>query len=172
MKVFEVYHVYDVDGGFGDAIGTEELVAVFENFNDANDFMEKFRNPHVYESPYSDLTCGDLRIRECKVISHKEFDINSFDPVTEHYWWTNKYDRMRAERSLAYDHRAIFETPVDEYGRITKDLYIDCGDYDAGTSRDEILCEFNHNCEELGFTTDGISKIANKLFNPSTNAAV
>ena len=54
-KIYLVNHCFDVDGGFGDAIPQEEVICGFDNREDANEFVEKYSNPHIYDSPYASL---------------------------------------------------------------------------------------------------------------------
>ena len=74
--MFGVFHKYDVDGGFGDAISNEDLICVFKTVEEANDFVEKYENPHVYDVPYNELWCGTLEVRELPTV----FNEDSF-------WW-------------------------------------------------------------------------------------
>ena len=67
-KTYDVYHIYDIDGGFGDACYNESKVATFESKADAEDFVERFENPHVYGTPYDELNCGTLEIRESEIV--------------------------------------------------------------------------------------------------------
>lgn len=73
MKIYSVFHLYDVDGGVGDAIACEDLVASFERETDAKKFAEKMSNPHVYASPYDDLCCDEYAVRETELVLHKDF---------------------------------------------------------------------------------------------------
>lgn len=54
-KFYLVNHCFDVDGGFGDAILQEEVICGFDNREDADEFVEKYSNPHIYDSPYASL---------------------------------------------------------------------------------------------------------------------
>lgn len=76
MKVYNVYHTYDEDGGFGDAVSCTELVVSFEDEEDAKAFVEKYSNPHIYDRPYANLWEGRLSYEEIEVVLHKDFDIN------------------------------------------------------------------------------------------------
>ena len=76
MKIYNVYHLYDVDGGFGDAIPKSEMVAIFESKADAEAFVEKYNKPYVYDKPYDTLWCNEYVVTETEIISHKEFNIN------------------------------------------------------------------------------------------------
>lgn len=59
-----VKHYYEVDGGYGDAIDRYETVAIFRTRKDAEAFVKKFEDPHVYDIPYDELRCGILYIEE------------------------------------------------------------------------------------------------------------
>ena len=85
MKVYQVFHLYDVDGGFGDAVGQSEVIASFENKDDAIALCERLRNEHVYDKPYADLWCGCLAVEEFDIVSHKDFSIDNYKP--EDFWW-------------------------------------------------------------------------------------
>lgn len=94
MVVYEVVHRFDVDGGFGDAIGGEETFAIFASKKDAEDCVRKYSNPHVYDKPYDELWCGELNIREIYVIPEEEY-ISGWEPEkrkvkmleSRYYWW-------------------------------------------------------------------------------------
>ena len=89
MKVYSVYHRYDVDGGFGDAVPQEEHVATFESKTDAEMFVLKYSKPRVYAEPYNKLYCNEYVIRETEIISHAEFDINK-TPADYGVWLLQK----------------------------------------------------------------------------------
>lgn len=76
-KIYLVNHCFDVDGGFGDAILQEEVICDFDNREDADEFVEKYSNPHIYDSPYASLECGILRVEE----------LNMTPPDREDMWW-------------------------------------------------------------------------------------
>lgn len=76
-KIYLVKHCFDVDGGFGDAILQEEVICGFDNREDADEFVEKYSNPHIYDSPYASLECGVLRVEE----------LNMTQPDREDMWW-------------------------------------------------------------------------------------
>ena len=76
MKTFGVFHIFDVDGNFGDAVRQEELICVFNSEEEANEFKTKFERPHVYDCPYHALECGKLEVRELPT-TYNEKD----------FWW-------------------------------------------------------------------------------------
>ena len=84
-KVYVIMHQFEKDGGFGDAIRTEELIAIFEDLKMAEVFKEKFQKPHVYDNPWADLECGELEIREIAISENlSEIDTGNF------WWLTNR----------------------------------------------------------------------------------
>lgn len=79
MKTFGVFHIFDVDGGFGDAIPQEELICTFNSVEEAWDFIKKYEKPHVYDCPYQCLECGQLELRELPT-TYNEKD----------FWWLSE----------------------------------------------------------------------------------
>lgn len=86
MRIFGVFHKFDVDGGFGDAITEEELICTFDSFEKAEEFKKKYEDPHIYECPYDDLECGELIVRELPT----SYDESGF-------WW------IRSDQTYDYD---------------------------------------------------------------------
>lgn len=75
--MFGIYHVWDEDGGFGDAVQVDELVALCYDKDTADAFVAKHSNKHVYDNPYCCLECGELVARdlgELPVIEPKHID--------------------------------------------------------------------------------------------------
>lgn len=68
MKIYNVIHKYDVDGGFGDAISQSKLLFTTTSKEVAEQFVNNYSNPHIYEVPYSELWEGTLVITEQTVI--------------------------------------------------------------------------------------------------------
>ena len=50
--MFGVFHEYDTDGGFGDAISQKDLICIFETLEKAEEFKKKYENPHVFWGCY------------------------------------------------------------------------------------------------------------------------
>ena len=82
-KCYQVVHWYDVDGGFGDAISNTDVIATFKNKEDAEKFVEKYKDPYVYDTPYQDLHCGDLEISEIDILD----SIDDFKEDPNELWW-------------------------------------------------------------------------------------
>lgn len=55
MKIYNVIHQYDVDGGFGDAISQSKLLFTTTSKEAAEQFVNNYSNPHIYDIPYSEL---------------------------------------------------------------------------------------------------------------------
>lgn len=68
MKIYNVIHQYDVDGGFGDAIPQSKLLFTTTSKEAAEQFVNNYSNPHIYDIPYSELWLGILVITEQTVI--------------------------------------------------------------------------------------------------------
>lgn len=76
MKIYSIYHIYEVDGGFGDSILKEEHVITLESETDAKEFIDKYNHPYAYDKIYDEMYCNKYTIRETETISHKSFNIN------------------------------------------------------------------------------------------------
>lgn len=86
MKLYMIKHYYDVDGEFGDAIEKEDCILIFNDEIDAKLFVKTFENPHVYDKPYDELSCGKLKIEEVDTIDHEKA-IHVMNEAKETYWW-------------------------------------------------------------------------------------
>ena len=70
LKIYNVVHIYDVDGGFGDAISKQEVLFATLNKEVADKFVEKYSNPHIYDTPYANLYTGELIIEELPIVDN------------------------------------------------------------------------------------------------------
>ena len=83
-KLWNVFHGYDVDGGFGDAVWSENLVGTVEATDEEMEaFLQKWNRPEIYEHPYDDLTCHSIRVEEVTVQTLDGFEPYSTDPDDE-----------------------------------------------------------------------------------------
>lgn len=80
--MFGIYHMYDVDGGFGDAVTRDDLIALCDDEKMANEYAERFNATHVYDTPYADLYCGELEVR----------DLNNLIVITKDNEHTSPWD--------------------------------------------------------------------------------
>ena len=160
MKIYNVYHLYDIDGGYGDAQSTEEFIATFVSETDAKSFVEKYNKPYVYEKPYQELYCNCYVVRETEIITHEEFDINKTpedygawlpEPLkgfedereTKFYQFCHEYDDFIALSQAHVDHSArwVFVEAKDEEEAediISNLAYSSCNIH---TNRNEICTE-------------------------------
>lgn len=74
-SVFILLHVYDVDSGFGDAVQKEEVLGYTKSIEDAEEYIQKYSNPFVYDVPYHELEKHRIIYRE---LSHVNMCINPF----------------------------------------------------------------------------------------------
>lgn len=66
--LYNIFHSYDVDGGFGDAISQEELLFTVDCTEDeVKDFIKKHSHSIVYDNPYSWLEFGNLYYEQAPV---------------------------------------------------------------------------------------------------------
>ena len=64
MKLYGIWHEWDIAGEFGEAVDMSSLIAVTESEEIAKDYVEKWSNEHVYDTPYDELSCGILFYEE------------------------------------------------------------------------------------------------------------
>lgn len=68
-KWWDVYHEYEVDGGFGDSVSRDDKVAtVFATEKEIDDFVKKWDNPRVYYVPYAELTEHHVYAVESEIV--------------------------------------------------------------------------------------------------------
>lgn len=68
-NVYVVTHLYDRDGGFGDAVPCDDVVAIFFFKDEAEEFVKRYSNKHCYDIPYAYLYAGELEIEEYPMYS-------------------------------------------------------------------------------------------------------
>ena len=66
-KVYLIKHMYDVDGGFGDAVPTEKIIGAFADKAEAEAFVERWDTPKVYDKPYAELEYHSLEMEEVEI---------------------------------------------------------------------------------------------------------
>ena len=91
-KFYGIYHCYDVDGGFGDAVGVRDLLFISESESDAKAYAEKWSNEHVYDVPYAKLYCGALEVEELpsEIITKKSLETPPWKLVSGYsFGWGN-----------------------------------------------------------------------------------
>ena len=67
-KLFGVYHVYDVDGGIGDAVEKSDFVGcIYATDEEAKAYVKKWSKPKVYATPYAKLWHHVVVLKEVKI---------------------------------------------------------------------------------------------------------
>lgn len=62
-NLYAIYHGADEDGGFGDAVWTENMVGLaWATEDEVKAYIEKWDKPEVYDIPYSELICHVVRV--------------------------------------------------------------------------------------------------------------
>jgi hypothetical protein len=80
--LYQIFHEYDVDGGFGDPISRSELVAVVDATQEQIDkFLEEWDKPRIYDHPYGDLYEHGITVKPLTAIKKIE-DVTPYDPET------------------------------------------------------------------------------------------
>lgn len=88
MVIYGIFHKFEVDGGYGNAIYNEELIGITSSMSKAADFISKYQlvdeskllgegeldatEGLVYDEPHSDLHMGVLVVRELNEININE----------------------------------------------------------------------------------------------------
>lgn len=77
-RLYVIKHIYDVDGGFGDAIHSEDILFTTLDKNLAEAYISKYSHPVVYDRPYNDLYHGQLTLTTIPFIH--SMDISKVGP--------------------------------------------------------------------------------------------
>ena len=77
-RLYVVKHVYDTDGGFGDAIYQEDVLFTTLDKALAESYIAKYSNPVIYDRPYSNLYHGKLELESIPFIH--SMDITKMTP--------------------------------------------------------------------------------------------
>lgn len=76
-RLWAVYHYWDQDGGFGDAVQIEDMVGIVRaSLIEREAFLKKWDKPEVYEKPYAALYHHEVGMSEVSIIE----DISSLRP--------------------------------------------------------------------------------------------
>ena len=101
MKIYHVFVGYETDGGFGDAIPTQDLVTSFVDRKDAEAFVEKYSHEVETDNPYAVLTYGELFIEEGDLVMIEDFDISKkpaeYDNGLSLPYFSGEYKDNKAE---------------------------------------------------------------------------
>lgn len=78
-KMYGIFHIYDVDGGFGDAVSCSDLLFVTDSEEAAEAYAQKWSCQHVYDEPYAELERGLLIVREVPFLTDEDASVSPFD---------------------------------------------------------------------------------------------
>lgn len=81
--LYGIFHLYSVDGGFGDAVPKEDLLFVTDSEETAREYIKKWSHPYIYDTPYAELSCGELEYREIEQLYTGEIDQSPMDILGE-----------------------------------------------------------------------------------------
>ena len=86
--VYGIFHCYDVDGGFGDAIPNRDLLFIINGTEeDAKAYCEKWSKPHIYDRPYAALQIGRLWYKQIMQVDPEDINLSPKDICGEHCLW-------------------------------------------------------------------------------------
>lgn len=68
QTIYNIIHLYDVDGGIGDAIHSADVLFTTSSRKVAKKFMNQYSNQHIYDTPYDNLYAGELVIQETHLV--------------------------------------------------------------------------------------------------------
>lgn len=94
--IWAIFHCYDEDGGYGDAVPQEVMVgSCMATEQEIEEFLQKWDKPEVYDHPYDDLVCHGVRaekidLKELKDI--KPYGDDYFEDQIQDYKLKQKYN--------------------------------------------------------------------------------
>lgn len=90
MALYNVYHIYDEDGGFGDAVSMEQHVATVEcTKEEIEEFIKEFDKTEAYDHPYATLECHTIRVEEARTVTMEEL---RKDPYGDGGWFARQVE--------------------------------------------------------------------------------
>ena len=107
--IWAIFHCYDTDGGFGDAIPQENMVgACMATEEEINEFLKKWDKPEVYDRPYADLVCHSVRVERIKLAELKDIQPYGIDDYFDFGIKKYKLDQKYKEK---YGDNFCFNNP-------------------------------------------------------------
>ena len=84
-SIYVIKELYDVDGGFGDAIPKERVVGYVEATKEQIDeFVAKWHHPRCYDVPYSALWEHAIKVEEFRLSDIETLVPYEGDPLEPH----------------------------------------------------------------------------------------
>ena len=107
-SLWAIFHGYDEDGGFGDAIPEETMVGVVEaTEEEINAFVKKWDKPVIYDRPYSDLYCHNVwasRIEIAPLDQLKPYgEDDYYGQRAKRFKYDSEFERQHGERWWIHD---------------------------------------------------------------------
>ena len=68
-KIYGIFHEWETDGGYGDAVYRCDLIGVVNDEETAKAYVKKYKNPHIYDMLYDYLEAGDLTYMELESLT-------------------------------------------------------------------------------------------------------
>ena len=99
-NLYGIYHEYEVDGGFGDAVSQEDLLFVTDSYEVADSYAKAWSNNHIYDCPYAELHQGLLTVR---TLPFKRIAITKDDILTPPWKLGNHPSSMYLEEIFDKD---------------------------------------------------------------------
>ena len=131
-NLYAIYHVYDVDGGSGDAVPTETCLGIIEGEEEAKAYVAKYSKPKVYAVPYSKLYHHELYYRPITRLDiskspfgdEKEDEYQSqYRILLEKYRATNSGDIKELLTKMQYAYMEDFLAKLDEDSKVYELFY-------------------------------------------------
>lgn len=85
--MYIIYEIYDVDGGFGDAISREKVIGAVKTESEAQAYVDRYSCAHIYDAPYAELEQGRLGYRKITELNINK-DIDLWIKTAKH--WLNQ----------------------------------------------------------------------------------
>ena len=79
--LYNIFHIYDTDGGFGDAVEKKDFIACVEaTEEEIDEFLEKWDKPRIYDHPYADLREHEVIAKRVDIMDLS--DVQPYNPRT------------------------------------------------------------------------------------------
>lgn len=97
-KLYAIYHIYDEDGGFGDAVCIRDMVGVvWATKEELDAFLKQWDKMEVYDIPYATLTCHAIEAEAIEPTDISQFKPYSTDPDD----WFNRGIKEYSQKLLS-----------------------------------------------------------------------
>ena len=117
MTIYQIIHFYDVDGGFGDAVPCEEVIAITTDKAKAEEYVKRYNDPIIYDIPYCDLWAHTLDVREIE-LTELDLDVSPFE--NDYYFEQREWlkERCQESRNIYVKDKTFEEYEAEAKGEI------------------------------------------------------